>query len=297
MQANHELVERLAALSAQGRYDVRTRFDWPMDVNCDRLWCDEELLTTYGTEVHGAMEPSALIALSKWEAINFFSLNVTGIKDAMSFLCQKMYEDRYLWAKDYMHIFLEEENNHLWFFAKFCLDYVGKYYSSRWPQIDELPAELERDFLMFSSILIFEEFVDYYNRRVGANPEVLTIIREINRQHHLDESRHVSFGREVVKRLHEDIMASARDPEETRRRLEERLKKKFLYFISNMYNPKVYTDSRAFEAAGMRSAIQMRNHLRNSPHRKNHHRSWFQRTATFFHRLGVIQDVNFLVHD
>ncbi|QCO00278.1 hypothetical protein D3093_34160 (plasmid) [Azospirillum argentinense] len=289
------LLDRLITLSRRSRCDISDRFAWPAAVSTRKLWCDEELLSTFGTGAHDRLTRDDLAALSKWEAVNFFSLNVYGIKDAMAFLCKKMYEDRYIPTREYMHIFLAEENDHLWFFAKFCIDYVGKIYSSRWPRTEETTSDLEEDFLMFSSILIFEEFVDFYNKRVGDNLEVEPILRDINYQHHIDESRHVSFGREVVRALFADIMESSTNPDATRAALEKKIINRFTYFITMMYNPSTYEDSQVYTRAGFQSAFQMRNELRNAPERRQHHHRWFQRTAEFFRRTGVVRDTGFLL--
>ena len=59
-----------------------------------------------------------------------------------------------------------EENFHMWYFAKACLDYAGKIYPAiqlQGPEQADSP-ELE-DLYMFASTLIFEEFVDYYTIR------------------------------------------------------------------------------------------------------------------------------------
>ena len=66
--------------------------------------------------------------LSKWEAVNFFSLNVHGIKGVLGFVSRCIYEPRYADVSEYLHVFMGEENFHMWYFAKACLDYAGKIY-------------------------------------------------------------------------------------------------------------------------------------------------------------------------
>jgi hypothetical protein len=293
MKINPDRLERLVTLSKQHSYNPYERFSWPDDVSLDRLWCDEDLLTTYGTDLHDRLSLAQKITLSKWEAINFFSLNVHGIRGVIEFVCQCIYEKRYDDMSEYLHIFIAEENAHMWFFAAFCRRYAGKIYSTANFPLGAVENPIERELYLFSGILIFEEFVDFYNHKVGCNGDVPEIVREINKQHHLDESRHVSFGREVVKELFSTIM-SEDSSAETRERIAATCTGMIRYSISMMYNPQVYDDAGIVEAGNFTSASALRNWLRNNPGRKKHHGIWFRRTADFFRRAGIIDDVSFV---
>jgi len=293
MQIDTQRIDRLIALSKEHSYNYRERFDWPKDVHLDCLWCNEDLLTTYGTDIHDRLSITEKIALSKWEAVNFFSLNVHGIKGVLEFVCQCIYEQRYNDISDYLHIFIAEENAHMWFFASFCKRYARKIYPSTAFATGATEDLLERDLYMFASTLIFEEFVDFYNHKVGTNTGVADIVREINHQHHLDESRHVSFGREVVKELYTEIVND--DISDAKReRISLTIKSMIRYFISLMYNPQTYVDAGIVEAAGFTSGSALRNSLRNNPSRGTYHGVWFRRTADFFKRTGLIDDVTFV---
>ena len=295
MKIDPDRLQRLVTLSKDHSYGVYDRFSWPDTVKLDRLWCDEDLLTTYGTPLHDKLSSAQKIALSKWEAINFYSLNVHGIKAALEFICHCMYEERYDDISEYLHIFMAEENDHMWFFATFCRRYAGKIYPA--PRSFSVRAGnegRERDLYMFASTLVFEEFVDFYNHKVGNNKAVPEIVREINHQHHIDESRHVSFGREVVKGLFAEIVAA--DPSAaTRDRISGACKSMIHYFISLMYNPQAYADAGIVETGGFASASALRNWLRNNELRLEHHGIWFRRTADFFHRAGLIDETSFLI--
>ncbi|MFN3685702.1 diiron oxygenase [Salinarimonas sp.] len=289
------LIERLTSLSRKHRYDAYTRFDWPAPdaIARDVLWCDEDLLTTHGTELHETLPREALIALSRFECVNFFSLNVHGIKDALAFVMGAIYEERYAQWSEYLHFFIAEENAHMWFFAKFCLDYEGKIYPTPAIPAGRVEDPLERDLYMFASTLIFEEFVDFYNHKVSRNRAVPAILREINHQHHVDESRHISFGRDVVSMLHAQILAADGDGA-ARERVRRTVERIFLHFIGQMYNPRAYEDAGLVAATGLASAAAIRNRLRNDPARRGHHHQWFKRTADFFVRQGILTDTAFL---
>lgn len=291
---DHRLVERLLQLSRKHQYDAYARFDWPAPDAIDRdvLWCDEDLLTTYGTEWHDTLPRETLVALSRWECVNFFSLNVHGIKDALSFVMHAIYRDRYAPWSEYLHFFIAEENAHMWFFAKFCLDYAGKIYPTPAIPAGKVEDPVERDLYMFASTLIFEEYVDFYNHKVGRNEAVPAILKEINHVHHVDESRHISFGREIVSQLYREI-AAADESGEARARIARTVQKIFLHFIGQMYNPRAYEDAGVTTATGL-SAAAVRNRLRNDPARVAYHQQWFKRTADWFVRQGMLGDTAFL---
>jgi hypothetical protein len=292
-QFDTQLLDRLRKLSNKNHYDPYTRFNWPDTIDRSVLWCDEDLLTTYGTPIHERLSEQQIASLSHWECINFFSLNVHGIKDALQFVMRCMYEKRYKELSEYLHIFIAEENAHMWFFAKFCLDYAGRIYPTAPVPKGSVKDPIESDLYMFASTLIFEEYVDFYNHKVGVNTVVPEIVREVNHQHHVDESRHISFGREVVRNLYSEL--SANDPSgHSAARIKDMIGRIFGYFIGLMYNPSAYEDAGIVLASGMRNAAALRNHLRSSPERREFHDEWFKRTALFFQRQGMLEDLSCL---
>lgn len=286
-------LDRLISLSKANAYNAYERFNWPASLDEQRPFCSDELLTTYGTEVHDRLSKAQRNALSKWEAVNFFSLNVYGIKAVLEFVSRCMYAERYKGITEYLHLFMAEENAHMWFFATFCNKYAGIIYPTPTPPVGNASTGLERDFYVFVSTLVFEEFVDFYNHKVGTSAEVADLVREINYQHHVDESRHVSFGRELVKDLFTELVASDATGA-ARRAIEENIRKIFLHFVGLMYNPRVYADAGVVKAAGFPSSLAMRNWLRDAPARKQTHDLWFRRTADFFRRNAMISDMSFL---
>ncbi|WP_423907077.1 diiron oxygenase [Candidatus Spongiihabitans sp.] len=292
MKIDHDKINRLIQLSRSQTYDPYTRFSWPKDIPLDCLWCDEDLLTTYGTEIHKNLTEEQLFLLSKWETIHFFSLNVHGIKSVLEFVCRCFYNKRYTQISEYLHIFLAEENSHMWFFARFCHLYGRKLYPTLQIRTPSTSDDIENDLYSFASALIFEEFVDYYNQKVGRNKEVPDIVREINYQHHVDESRHVAFGREIIRKLHSEILSNGAD-EEQQMRISLYFKKLIIHFTGLMYNPLVYADTGIVETTHFRNSAAFRNFIRNSPDRDIFHHAWFTRTVEFFRKCGIVNDASF----
>lgn len=289
MDINQLKIDRLVELSEKNSGPLA--FTWPETVPLNVLWCDEDLLTTFGTESHKLLNFDQKCQLSKWETINFFSLNVHGIKEALKFVADCIYEPRYERVSRYMHTFVAEENKHMEYFAKFCRMYAGKIYRILPSGVKQSPASPLQELYMFASTLIFEEFVDFYNHKVGNNSLVPQIVKDINYSHHVDEARHVSFGRQVVVGLFKEIAGS----EETAVEVSSRLKGIILYFVGLMYNHYAYIDAGIVKQCGFSSSFSMRNALRNSESRREVHQMWFRRTIDFFHRNGMIDDKRFLL--
>ncbi|MCU4120436.1 diiron oxygenase [Variovorax sp. N23] len=294
MKIDNTRMARLIDLSKNKSHDPYERFEWPSSIEEDTLWCNEELLTTHGTEFHEILSSEQVRALSKWESVNFFSLNVHGIRGVLEFSSRCIYEEKYKDISEYLHVFIGEENFHMWFFAKACLDYAGKIYPNLKFDAGRNDApHPHNDLYMFASTLIFEEFVDFYNHRVGVNNEIVPILKEINYQHHVDESRHVSFGRDVVRRLYEEAIAESPDAEAARSEISGKVINLFKYFTSLMYNPLAYRDADIYRPLGFSSGSAMRNALRNHPSRAAAHETWFKRSADFFCKAQMVDRIDF----
>jgi hypothetical protein len=274
-----KILNNVVQLSISGYYNPYQSFEWVDTLPDEQLWMSRDLLSAYGTEKMEQLTESQLMLLSKWESINFYSLNIHGIRELMMEVTKRIHSPGYELPSEFFHHFIGEENEHMWFFAQFCLKYGSKIYPDRM----RLDAEaLEPDvetFLVFSRILIFEELVDYFNIRMGRDNLLHPLIRKINSVHHQDESRHVTFGRQMVEHLHSQI--SAKYGQERSLDLEQYLKRYMLSIIQSLYNPAAYRD------AGIADPYDFRLELMNDPARKPHHHRFIKRNLDFFVKSGI----------
>jgi hypothetical protein len=171
----------------------------------------------------------------------------------------------------------------MWFFATFCLKYGGKIYADKKIKLalDAMDPDVE-SLLVFTRILIFEEIVDYFNLRMGKDERLHPIIRQVNSIHHQDESRHIAFGREIVKQLHERVRS--RHPEEKLKEIESYIKRYILASVQSLYSPAVYSD------AGVPEPYKVRTALLESPVRKEYNQKALKRTVDYFVNNGIISD-------
>lgn len=274
-------LNRLEQMAESGYYNPYTIFDWPDALDPSLPWMSESLTTLAGTPMWDELTREQQIALTKYEAINFFSLNIHGIRELMSEVVMRIHERAYADVSEFLHHFIGEENEHMWFFAQFCLRYGGKLY----PALPSLHADsvehlspVARELVIFARILIFEEIVDYYNSHMATDQTLPAIAREINRVHHQDESRHVAFGRMVFVNLLGQV--TRRDPAEVPL-VAEYLESYLTYSVETLYNPAAYRD------AGIGGALALRRRALEHPARIAAHERMLKRTRSFLSKAGV----------
>ncbi|MEU3825045.1 AurF domain containing protein [Streptomyces sp. SID486] len=281
-----ETLDKLVADSTDHHYSPYTRFDWVDELAEEQWWMTPDLLTVAGTRHAQELDDKTLMRLSKWESINFFSLNIHGIRELLIEVTRRIHTRGFELPSEFFHRFLGEENGHMWFFAQFCLRYGGKIYPDK-----SLPvATAEEDaavasFLVFARILVFEELVDHFNIRMGRDTLLHPLIREVNQVHHDDEWRHIIMGRKLTGLLYEPLRA--RGDRELRERLDLYLRRYITASVQSLYNPAVYRD------AGIGEAFAFREDLLSDPARIAYHETFFKRITRFLVSQEIISESPF----
>lgn len=241
MSSLEETSARLCELSAKTYQNPYTYIDWVEEMPRTQWFMSPSLISLSGTDVFAAMDESAKQKLSFYEAVNFFSLNIHGEKSLVEGLARRLYAKELKEFSAYLHHFLDEENKHMIYFGGFCQRYAGKVYRDRKMQIPREYASGEEDFLFFAKVMIFEEIVDVYNLRMSTDDGLEPIARKINLIHHLEEARHLVFGRRVVEHLFEKY-AKTWTPE-TLAAVRQYLGDYIVATWKEYYNPDVYKDA------------------------------------------------------
>ena len=286
-QTFEKQINRLNSLSEDTYYNVYSRFEWPESLPEDVLWMSPELLSVANTPYWDELSETQLRALSKWESIHFYGLNVHGIRELIVEVTNRVHMPGFEPASEFMHHFIDEENKHMWFFAQFCNRYGGKIYPDIKAKFNVGTKDPDMEnFLVFSRILVLEEIVDFYNNKMGNDDTLPAIIRDINAAHHIDESRHVAFGRQMLVSLFETLKAKLGD--EGVAEMRTYLKRYMLYTIATLYNPAVYRD------AGITDSYNFRLNLMNHPGRKEMHSKIYKRSLRFFMKNGILEEEDFI---
>ncbi|WP_338865222.1 alpha/beta fold hydrolase [Myxococcus stipitatus] len=255
---------------------------WEKSLPEDQHWMSPELLSIHGTPWEQALTPQQLFRLSKWECINFFSLNVTGIRELLTEMISRIHTPGHEVSSEYLHHLVLEENEHMWYFSRFCLTYGGKIYKDRRIRYDNFPEPDIKEFLAFATVLVFEEIVDFYNSQMAKDERLPPFVREINRLHHSDETRHITYGRLNIERLHQGLRA--KHGAERLREVERALKRFMLTSMQKLYNPEIYKD------AGLPEPLKLRNELLANPARVAFNERILSKTLRFMVKKDIFTD-------
>lgn len=275
-------IANLVKLSKERHVFSFTRFDWVENITDTDWWCSPELLSIHGTPYFEQAPEAQKKLLSKWECINLFSLNVVGEQELVAGVAELLHTPMLKEANDFLHHFIDEENQHMWYFAKFCEKYGGKIYGNKKIQLSSMKLDSKLSILVrFAQIFIFEEVGHYYNVKIAQDQRVHPFIREINDAHRNDESRHIAFGRVLLAKLASGIEQEY--PPETLQMVSAHLQKYIQLTIESLYNPTMYRD------AGFASGIAVRSALLADPVRQNFHSSVLLKKIT-----TLLIDINLL---
>lgn len=276
-----EILSRLNTMAIEDYYNPYQMFDWPDSLPQEMWWMSPELTTTYGTEVAAELSREQLHRLSKYESVNFYSLNVHGIRELLIEVTGRIHTDEFATPSEFFHHFIGEENEHMWFFAQFCQRYGGKIYKQPRGGAETIPPSNAASLLVFARILIFEELVDHFNSTMALDERLDDTIRKINRIHHQDESRHIAFGRELVRVLYDGFREQATPEELTQ--VSDYLKRYMTYSFESLFSPQVYKD------AGIPGPLDVRRRLLTGPRRPEFEAQVFRKTRSFLTKHGLIQ--------
>jgi hypothetical protein len=245
-----KLAIKLSEASIKMSYSPFDAIAFPETLEKNQWYTGPELITLYGTSAWEALSEDQKKILSFYEAVNFYSLNINGEKALIEGLAKRLYdEDRPSEHTQYIHHFLEEENKHMTFFGNFCMRYAGKVYQDRKFNFSRDYLDGEEEFLFFLKVFIFEEIADYFNVKMGQDKRLHPVAQKINYYHHVDESRHLAFGRAHLKEVWEKFSPTWGESYKTH--LTGYISQYLVSTWREYYNPDVYAD------AGIQNAYEL----------------------------------------
>lgn len=275
-----QLLAKLSAVSEEEFIDPG-RLEWPAEADPDAWYFTPELISLYGSDIWESMDEAQRKRLSLTEAVNFFSLNIHGEKYLISEISRRLYTGEESELSRYLLHFVDEETRHMMYFSGFCRRYAEKIYPDRTMHgKDSGDAELDM-FLLFARINVFEEIVDHYNRIMAKDKRLAPVVREINRIHHVEELRHLNFGRNFLKHCldrHIDDWDDAR-----RQELRNHLSSYLQFVWKQYYNPEAYQD------AGIDEAFEVWRVVTNAPRAVQHRNEVNQKRLSYLRKLHLLE--------
>lgn len=276
---------KLVDKSIDSYYNPYKDFHWSEHLPEDRLWMSPQLLSIHHVIPLESLKEEQVFALAKWESLNFYSINVHGIRELLITVLQNIYQPGFERFSDYFSHFLGEENEHMWFFAQFCLRYGGEILPYKRFRFENTHPPDIKNFITFSQILIFEEMGHYYNRTMMKDNALPEIVRQMNRVHYEDEARHISMGKTLIEIFYREIVDKY--PAEKIAEVEDYLARYIRYSIETLYS------TTAYSKAGFDEPLALRRMLLEHPKRKEFHRNVLRNALYFFEKdLGFSQAIN-----
>jgi len=273
-------VKYLSAISEEQFIDPR-HFEWPDELDPDAWYFTPELISLYGSPVWASLDERQRKRLSFAEAVNFFSLNIHGEKYLISEISRRLYAGDDSALSRYLLHFVDEEARHMMYFSGFCNRYAGKIYPDRTLHSED-SGDVELDmFVLFARINVFEEIVDYYNRTMAKDERLAPVVREINRIHHVEELRHLNFGRNFLRHCldrHIDDWDEAR-----RQALRDHLSSYLAFVWKQYYNPDAYQD------AGIEDAFHVWRSVTDAPGAIRHRDEVNQKRLSYLRKLELLE--------
>ncbi len=258
-----QVAQKMTRASKKFFYDPSTKLEWPERLDASEWTMSPELISLYGTELWTSMSETEQKTLSFYETAGLFSLVLNGERPLLEGMSHRLYtSEKNLEVTEYMHHFLDEENKHMMMFSTYCRKYVGKVYPEKKIPFARPMARGEDDIAFFSKVLVVEELSDYYNVFMADDERLAKICRDLNRTHHVDEARHIHFGREYLKGLWERYASqwSEKEIETFRSWLVDYINASWRDFC----NPSVYRD------AGIKDSYAARELVLRSPVCREH---------------------------
>lgn len=280
-ETSTSLATRLTHASRRKLWDVYSAFDWPERLD-ETKWCmPPELISIYGTEMWDGLDEQRKLKLSLYEINNFFSLVLQGERPLVQGLVHRLYlKDTALEVSEYLHHFVDEENKHMVMFGEFCKRYVGKVYPEKKISLPRKWAKGEEDVAFFCKVMVVEELGDYYNVAIEKDERCDAMVRELNRVHHIDEARHLAFGRRYTAELFEQHAKNW--SEETLSGFREWLAQYLKSSWGDYYNPAMYRD------AGLENDYQVRTTALAHPACTEHRKRVSSKLVNYFIKYGLL---------
>src|SRR5262245_12998508 len=87
------VLDRLTSKSIEDYYNPYKMFRWPDRLPADMWWMTPGLTTTAGTDLVAELGQDQLFELSRLESVNFYSLNVHGIRELLIEVTKRIHTD------------------------------------------------------------------------------------------------------------------------------------------------------------------------------------------------------------
>jgi hypothetical protein len=194
---------RLLRASVEHSYDPGVEIDWDAPLT-DGLWfVPPHRSSLYGTALWDGLTEEQRITLTRHEAASIASLGVWFETILMQLLIRDYYhQDPTAAHAQYALTEVADECRHSVMFGR-MIDKLGTpvyRVGALDDKLGKLIAATATGPRMYAAILIAEEILDMLQREASTDEQVQPLVRMVSRIHVVEESRHVRFAREELRR-------------------------------------------------------------------------------------------------
>ncbi|MEU9361445.1 diiron oxygenase [Streptomyces sp. NPDC048301] len=281
LKDREQVAIRLLEASAKHSFDPDTDLDWESPVEEGKWFWPPELVSLYDTPLWRRMSEEQRMELARHEAASLASLGIWFEIILMQLLVRHIY-DKSVTSKHVRYALTEiaDECRHSMMFARMIEWGGGPSYPvpRRYHNLARVLKTVSTTPGSFAATLLGEEILDWMQRLTFPDERVQPLVRGVTRIHVIEESRHVRYAREELRR--QMVTAPAWERRLTRVNSGEAARVFSVCFI----NPQVY------ENVGLdrREAVAQ---VKASGHRAEVMQTGAKRLTDFFDDIGVLNGV------
>lgn len=197
------VAQRLLAVSRKHSFNPDVDVEWHAPTDPDVFYIPPQMVSLYETPLWDRLDHRQRVELSKHEFCSVTSLGITAELNLMASLIRHASDISYQsshWA--YALTEVEDECRHSKMFARmidtFGLDIIHPGVPVR--HAGRLAGLIADPIAVFAGALLIEEFTDALQRVTFPDETLQPLARAVTRIHVIEETRHIKYAREELKR-------------------------------------------------------------------------------------------------
>jgi hypothetical protein len=279
LKDREQVALRLLESSGRHSFDPDTELDWAAPIEDGKWFWPPELVSLYGTPMWRRMPEEQRMDLARHEAASLASLGIWFEIILMQLLVRHIY-DKSVTSGHVRYALTEiaDECRHSAMFARLIQKGGAPAYPvpRRYHNLARVLKTTSTTPGSFAATLLGEEILDWMQRLTFPDERIQTLVRGVTRIHVIEESRHVRYAREELRR--QMVTAPRWEREFTRLTSGHSARVFSVCFV----NPRVYDNV----GLDRHAAIAQ---VRASGHRRDVMQAGAKRLTDFLDDIGVLR--------
>jgi hypothetical protein len=260
------------------------RVPTPPALDQTRLQFPERLVSLYHHPVYRELDDQQRWRLGLLETVNFFSINIHGERSLVRELVLRVHRASALGNSpvihEYLQHFVHEENAHTFMLAGYCWRYADGVLKDQGLSAGQTAlSPAGEELLTFGRTWVLESFLDFLNREAMRDDALDDVPRQIHRVHHIDEARHMSFDKAVIRACVDRLRAEGRDDELAT--IADQLAAYGQHAVRRLTNASIY------KQLGLAKPMELSWEIEQLPERRRSEADWLSAGKAFLASVGL----------